>query len=70
MKQKWEPKAVRVTPRVISQEKYKARIAEVTEILYDLLCQLERSDRLPEPIEAGISPSNVTLHEERTGTHG
>lgn len=69
MKKKWEPVAVKATPKAINQDKYDQRIAEVAEVLYDLFCQLERSNQA-KPIESGASPGDFTLHEERTGTHG
>lgn len=70
MKAKWEAKCIAVIPKAIHQDKFDQRIAEVAEVLYDLFRQLDESDLLREPMKAGVSTCNLTLHEERTGTHG
>lgn len=70
MKIKWEAKCNIVILKKIKEEQEEKQIAELTEILYDHFCQLERSKKIYEPIETEISPSHFTALEERTGTHG
>lgn len=58
MKSKWEPILVRVTPQAIPGNHYEQRIAEITEVLYGLFCQLDETHSKP-PIETRTSPSSL-----------